>query len=164
MKLETRYWGTFALAFLIVFGTIIFTPYAQDAQDRYECETDRQIIVCEYLIDGVWCQQFRGKIEPVNESAFIIQWMRYDEDTIIRNATLHDPQAREYVIKLRVFYETNTSRTHAVFHVAWYRGKTLTSIQSDEGFLAVRDNTGLRRFIEDIEKVRWGSYNVGDFR
>ena len=163
MKFEKRYWGTVALSMIIVIATIVLTPSAQ-IQDRYEVELDKTVIACEYLINGIWVQQFKGQIEPVNQSTFIIQWSRYDDPTIIKNATMIEPNARDYVIKLRVFYDVNTSRTNAVFVVAWYRGKELISIQTDEGFLVARDQAGIRVYIEDIEKVRYGSYDTGEFK
>lgn len=152
---------------LIVLSSFIYVGYVysqQPNQDIYEFETSKKIIGCEYLINGVWVRQFTGRINEISGNSFEIEWTRYDEDTPIKNTIHRNINATKYDVRLKVFYDVNTSRTYGVFQIYWLKGNYVIDVENDDGYLMVRDDDGLRVYLEDIEKIRIGQYDVGDFK
>lgn len=113
-----------------------------NAQAQTVPETlDYREIGLDYMINGQWATQFRGRVTEINQSSIMISWYRFDETDILKNDTMAAPGANNYVLDLdfSLINENGTLRTHGSFRVAWLKGKDIIDIDLVDGYLRVRD-------------------------
>lgn len=161
MLKSKKYWLIVGIIFISVF-TIIFV-YAQDGSNLVY-ESDFTKIGLQYKFDNGWSYQFEGKLHPINDNTFTIEWFRYEDETSIRNTTFHNQYAYSYAVDINFYITNDTQKTRGIFYVEWINenGKVF-DYDIDEGELVIRDYLGLKRPSSDILKVRKYYYEVGDY-
>lgn len=164
--MRKHYWIIVGVCFAVV-NLIIFQGlglYAQEDEPRY-FETQFTKLGVQYRFENGWADQFSGKIKPINESSFIVEWFRYNETNSIKNSTFHNPRAEYYTVDIWVELTNDTTRTKGSFYVTWLNwNKEAISYDIDQGIIWIRDNTLTRRIGSEIIKVRKYDYDVGEFQ
>lgn len=156
------YWGLVGLCFILVL-TIVFTGSAQvDPGDSLSFSPQFIRLGLQYRFDTGWADQFSGEINPINASAFSIDWFRYNETEPTKTTIFHNHRATRYTVSLKFNIYNQTDRTTGTFLVDWFRDGEYIGVDSDTGILTIRDVSLVKRSYLDIIKARHYQYTVGD--
>lgn len=165
MMSNRKYWALVALCFCIVFGTVLLAPVAQDSTGIVGFDPRFTKLGLQYRFNDGWADQFSGKLHPINDSALMVEWFRYDDDAGLQNSTFYNPEAASYTWELVFYLDTLniTGKTTGIFYVHWYgeQGEYWGSFQ-DSGNIVIRDINRIPRPWTDIIRARKYAYTVGD--
>jgi len=146
-------------------GVIAITPSAQP-DEILEFKPEHERLGVQYRFDNGWATQFNGKITPLNKSALMIEWFKYEQESSFMTVIYHNPSADYYTYNLLFYLNTvnQTGKTSGVFVVHFYKqnGFPLGSIDI-EGNVFIRDIEGVKRAYTDILKPRLVKWWVGEF-
>lgn len=165
-KERATYWGIVALTFFSVIATMIVYPLmGQDSSGMVVFEERFTVLGLQYRFENGWADQFSGKLHPINDTAFFIEWFKYDDTEGFLNETFYNPEASSYSIHLEFYLDTvnQTGKTTGTFYVSWFdsNGDFMEFYQTS-GNLVIRDNLRIKRDWVEIIRARKYSYTVGD--
>lgn len=159
-----KYWVIVAVcfSFLIVFLFYGVPIHAQETTDILTTKQRFTKIGLQYLFDNGWSDQFAGKIHQINQSAILIEWFKYDDETGFRNETFAKDNAQAFKVEIDFMIYANNTKTSAVFKVYWFnKYDEIIEVQRSEGEIIIRDNTRTSRSWNDIIRYRIYQYEVG---
>ena len=160
-----HYWRIVFLTFSILIGVLFTSPiFAQQTPASYSLNPRFTKIGYQFLFDNGWADQFSGKIYPLNESAFVIEWFKYDDATRIKNETFHYEGADHYEVAVYVYTFTNNTKFKGVFEVTWLVSNYVVSIDASEAFLVIRDKDRVLRPYNEIIRARKYEYVMGNLQ
>lgn len=147
---------------IIMSSLIIISVNAQLENGHYNFESDFTKLGVQFKFDNGWADEFNGKLYPINETSFIIEWYRYDDETPLKNETFSNINADSYDVSVDVYTFANNTKFYARFEVEWYNQTELLDISVSDGYLVIRDKDRVARTYDEIIRVRKYIYSVGD--
>lgn len=150
------------IAFMVFISVIQYDFSNAKISDLSFYNNEKSIVGVDYKIGGEYCNQFRGEIKEVNNSAFIVSWYLYGSEDLIKRDFFRYEGANNYKLTIDLAFSDNGT-TIGVFTVHWYKFNKHLAEQSVKYQIKPRDqNLNLVSFIQ-IQEVRKYVFERGVF-